>query len=173
MAVVKKDDRDSRFAWLAEGNAKQARKRLAAKVIIRDQTDRILLVNPTYKKYWDLPGGMAEANESPRIAAEREIVEELGFRVNIGHLLEIAWIGPHGPWDDQLVFTFDGGILAPSAIEELRIVDSEISEFRFFSTRGASRLLRRDVAQRLMRAVDSLRTHHVSYTEHQSIDHSE
>ena len=53
---MKKDDRDSRFAWLAEGNAKQARKRLAAKVIIRDQTDRILLVNPTYKKYWDLPG---------------------------------------------------------------------------------------------------------------------
>ncbi|MGH3806638.1 MAG: NUDIX domain-containing protein, partial [Pseudonocardiaceae bacterium] len=60
---MKKDDRDPRFSWLAEGNAKQARKRVAAKAVMRDRVGRILLVNPTYKEYWDLPGGMVEANE--------------------------------------------------------------------------------------------------------------
>jgi ADP-ribose pyrophosphatase YjhB (NUDIX family) len=58
---------------LAEGNARQARKRVAADMLIRDEAGRVLLVNPTYKDFWDLPGGMAEANEPPRAAAEREL----------------------------------------------------------------------------------------------------
>lgn len=168
-----KDDRDPRFSWLAEGNAKQARKRVSAKVVIRDRTNQILLVNPTYKEYWDLPGGMAEANESPRVAAEREIAEELGFQAQIGHLLGIDWIGRHGPWDDQLIFTFDGGVLSDVAIRELRIVDCEISEFGFFLLSDVTRLLRTDVALRLMRAVESSGTHHISYMEHNIVEHSE
>ncbi len=170
---MKRGDRDSRFSWLAEGNAKQARKRVAAKVLVRDRIGRILLVNPTYKDYWDLPGGMVEANEPPRVAAAREILEELGFHAQIDRLLGIDWIGPYGPWDDQLAFTFDGGILADETIKKVRIVDSEISEFGFFLESDAARLLRNDVAQRLMRAVESLESHHVHYLEHQAVENSE
>lgn len=166
-------DRDSRFLWLAEGNAKQARKRVAVKAIIRDRTGKVLLVNPTYKEYWDLPGGMVEANEPPRVGAEREVSEELGLRVRIGALLGIDWIGQHGPWDDQLVFTFDGGTLADAETEGLKVVDREISEFGFFLTSEASRLLRNDVAERLMRAVDSLETRHICYLEYSVVESSE
>lgn len=60
---------------MAEGNARQARKRIAADVLIRDEAGRVLLVDPTYKDGWDLPGGMVEANESPRAAAARELGE--------------------------------------------------------------------------------------------------
>jgi 8-oxo-dGTP pyrophosphatase MutT (NUDIX family) len=116
---------------------------------------------------------MVEVNEPPRLAAAREIVEELGFQAKIGHLLGIDWVGPHGPWDDQLVLTFDGGILADAAIKKLRITDSEISEFGFFLESDTSRLLRNDVAQRLMRAVESLETYHVCYMEHQMVENSE
>ena len=61
-------------AYLAEGNAKQARKRVAADVLVRDTSERILLVDPSYKPDWDLPGGMAEANEPPsrRLSARFE-----------------------------------------------------------------------------------------------------
>ncbi len=52
-------------AYLAEGNAKQPRKRVSADVILRDHAGRILLVDPQYKPDWDTPGGMAEANEPP------------------------------------------------------------------------------------------------------------
>src|SRR4051794_36656315 len=79
-------------AWkasLAEGNARQPRKRVATDVIIRDQDDRLLLVNPTYKPDWDLPGGMAEANEAPIEAAHRELREELGLTVEIASLLSV------------------------------------------------------------------------------------
>ena len=53
-------DDEARFAYLAEGNAKQARKRVAADLLIRDEAGHVLLVNPTYKDNWDLPGGMVE-----------------------------------------------------------------------------------------------------------------
>src|SRR5437016_1408697 len=46
-------------AWqehLAEGNARQARKRVGADAILRDSHGRILLVDPDYKPDWDLPG---------------------------------------------------------------------------------------------------------------------
>src|SRR4051812_24390997 len=120
-------------AYLAEGNARQARKRVSADVILRDDQNRFLLVNPSYKPDWDLPGGMAEANEPPIEAARRELREELGLDVNIGGLLAVEWVPPHGPWDDTLVFIFNGGVLAPAAIEHLTIKDDEISAFEFCS----------------------------------------
>ncbi len=97
-------DPETWYAHLAEGNARQPRKRVAADVIIRNQAGRLLLVNPNYKPDWDLPGGMAEANESPIDAARREIREELGLDLTIRTLLCIDWVPPHGPWDDTLVF---------------------------------------------------------------------
>ena len=75
---MSESDDPARLAYLAEGNARQARKRVAADVLIRDRAGRVLLVDPTYKPDWDLPGGMAEANEAPGAAAARELREELG-----------------------------------------------------------------------------------------------
>ena len=86
-------------AYLAEGNAKQARKRVSADAIVRDSSGRILLVDPTYKPDWDLPGGMAEANEPPADALRRELREELGLGIKAGDLLCVDWISPHDPWD--------------------------------------------------------------------------
>ncbi|WP_238163247.1 NUDIX domain-containing protein [Kribbella capetownensis] len=68
-------------AWLkhlAEGNAKQARKRVGADAILYDSEGRILVVDPDYKPDWDLPGGMIEANEPPIDGLIREPSEELG-----------------------------------------------------------------------------------------------
>jgi len=81
-------------AYLAEGNAKQARKRVSADALIRDPRGRILLVDPGYKPGWDLPGGMAEANESPAAALRRELNEELGIDLNTGPLLCVDWVPP-------------------------------------------------------------------------------
>lgn len=158
-------DDDARFAYLAEGNAKQARKRVAADVLIRDESDRILLVNPTYKDYWDIPGGMAESNEPPRKAAERELVEELGISITVGRVLVLDWIGPHGPWDDQLVFIFDGGTLTGEQLNNVRAIDPEITEFAMLDPEEAVRRLRPDMAQRLSRAQQALSSGHVDYLE--------
>jgi 8-oxo-dGTP pyrophosphatase MutT (NUDIX family) len=116
-------------AYLAEANARQARKRVSAAALIRDDQGRILLVDPGNKPGWDLPGGMAEANESPTAALRRELNEELGIDLHTAPLLCMDWVPPHGPWDDLLAFVFDGGIFAPDV--QLRLTDGELNGYEF------------------------------------------
>jgi 8-oxo-dGTP pyrophosphatase MutT (NUDIX family) len=64
----------------------------AAGVLFIDALSRVLLVEPNYKPYWDLPGGKAEPGESPRDAAAREVKEELGLLLHIGRLLVVDFL---------------------------------------------------------------------------------
>ncbi|MER7688146.1 NUDIX hydrolase [Streptomyces sp. NPDC097610] len=130
-----------RDAYLAEGNAKQARKRAASDALIRDEDGRLLLVNPTYKSGWDLPGGMAEDNEPPEDAVRRELREELGLTIVSLRFLCVDWVEPHGPWDDLLGFVFDAGVLSPEQAAQLEPGDGEISEYHFFEVSEALPLL--------------------------------
>lgn len=156
---------DPHFAHLAEGNARQARKRVAADVLIRDEGGRVLLVDPTYKEGWDLPGGMVEANESPQAGALRELDEELGLVLSLGRPLVIEWVGAHGPWDDQMVFVFDGGTLTSADSVAVRVRDREISAWRFFEVEDARTEMREDIWRRLRAALDSLERGTTSYLE--------
>jgi 8-oxo-dGTP diphosphatase len=135
-------------AHLAEGNRTQPRKRVAANVLFRDPSGRILLVDPTYKPHWDLPGGMAEANEPPREAARREIREELGFEPDLGVLLVVDWVPPHGPWDDLLVFIFDGGVLDRHGQAAITLDPAELRALRICDPNEAAELLRPHVWRR-------------------------
>jgi ADP-ribose pyrophosphatase YjhB (NUDIX family) len=165
MAELGDPDDPERRAYLAEGNARQARKRVATKVLIRDEGGHVLLVDPTYKAHWDLPGGMAEANEPPRSAAAREVHEEVDLMVPIGRLLHVEWVGPNGPWDDQFVFVFDGGVLDPDQISQIELKDPELSAYRFVTVDDAARLLRPDVHRRLDQAHTALTTDAIRYDE--------
>lgn len=163
------DDSDpERFRWLAEGNARQARKRVSAKALVCDANGRVLLVNPVYKEYWDLPGGMAEVNESPLSAVRREVEEELGFTARVGQLLVVDWVDAHGPWDDLLVFVFDGGTVGEEDVRRMAVADGELSEFGFFPLDAAHTRLRPDMARRLLRAVEARRRGGADYLEHPS-----
>ena len=71
--------------------ASLARKRMAAGVLFRDEDGRVLLVDPTYKPTWDLPGGAVEKEESPHAACRREVTEELGLDRPPGRVLVRKW----------------------------------------------------------------------------------
>jgi 8-oxo-dGTP pyrophosphatase MutT (NUDIX family) len=124
-------DPDAWQAYLAEGNRTQPRKRVGADVLFRDEAGRILLVDPRYKPDWDLPGGIAEANEPPLDAARREVREELGIDYPGGRLLVVDRVSPHGPWDDSLMFVFDGGVMDAAEQAAITLPDGELSEWRF------------------------------------------
>lgn len=143
-------------AHLAEGNRTQPRKRVSADVFFRDETGRILLVDPRYKPDWDLPGGMAEANEPPLDAAKREVAEELGIEYHGGRLLVVDWIAPHGPWDDSLVFIFDGGVLTTDQQAAIRLSDDELDTYRFYEPAEVSSLLRPYAWHRIRIALDAI-----------------
>lgn len=151
-------DPDAWRAHLAEGNVKQARKRVSADAIIRDPHGRLLLVDPTYKPEWDTPGGMAEANEPPHLAVQRELKEELNLDLRVGRLLCIDWVAPQEPWDDLIVFIFDAGVLTEQEISTLRPVDNELTAFEFCNEEQAAQRLRPYVWQRTQAALDALAT---------------
>lgn len=133
MAGVNPED-DARFAHLAEGNAKQARKRVAADVLIRDGAGRVLR-------------------------------EELGLVARVGRLLVLEWQAAHGPWDDQLVFVFDGGALDEGRVAALTIRDTELAAFEFVALEDAARRLRPHPAGRLRRAARVARGGGFEYVE--------
>ncbi|WSZ94010.1 NUDIX hydrolase [Micromonospora sp. NBC_00858] len=47
--------------------------RIAAGALFLDEEGRVLLVRPSYKKHWEIPGGFVEPGESPPAASKREI----------------------------------------------------------------------------------------------------
>ncbi|GGN62935.1 NUDIX hydrolase [Actinoplanes lobatus] len=140
--------------YLAEGNRTQPRKRVSADVLFRDEAGRILLVDPVYKPDWDLPGGMAEANEAPADTARREVAEELGIEFVGGRLLVVDWVSPHGPWDDLVAFVFDGGVLPEEARARIRLGDGELRGYAFAAPREAAGMLRNYVWRRLSAALE-------------------
>jgi 8-oxo-dGTP diphosphatase len=152
-------------AYLAEGNANQPRKRVSADVVVRDHAGRMLLVDPRYKPDWDIPGGMAEANEPPHEAVRRELKEELGLDIRIGPMLVVDWVSPHGPWDDLLAFIFDGGELRDEQIAEIKLADHELAAFEFCTEEQARDRLRPYVWRRIAVATKALYEGRVQYLQ--------
>lgn len=138
-----------------------SRPRVAAGVLFFDEQDRILLVKPTYKDGWDIPGGYVNYGETPCAGAVREVKEELGIEVDVGDPLVIDW-APHPAEGDKILFVFDGGILAADMQAHIRL-DEELSEYRFLDTEAALDAL----IPRLARRVDwSIRARIASTTQY-------
>jgi len=121
--------------------AKFPTKRMAADCLFTDQIGRLLVLEPPYKPTWDLPGGMVERDESPRLAAQREVREEIGLAVEPGDLLAVDWIARSGDFTEIVAFLFDGGVLAPADIDRIVTDPAEVKSFRFAALDEAEQLL--------------------------------
>jgi ADP-ribose pyrophosphatase YjhB (NUDIX family) len=96
-----------------------AHARAAAGVLFFDEDGRVLLVRPSYKSGWDIPGGYLRPGETPSEAAAREVSEKLGIKPPIGRLLAADW-APHPDEGDKILFVFDGGQLSPECVAQLK-----------------------------------------------------
>jgi ADP-ribose pyrophosphatase YjhB (NUDIX family) len=132
-----------------------ASKRIAAAALFRDDQGRILLLEPTYKSSWVLPGGVVEAEEDPLAACVREVHEELGLDVTPGPLLIVDWVPRHGVWGDSLQFIFDGGRMTAQQAGSLRLQESEIRSAEFVTLDRAAALTLPSVGRRLRAAAEA------------------
>ncbi|WP_328472289.1 NUDIX hydrolase [Streptomyces sp. NBC_00448] len=115
---------------------------VAAGVLLFDDADRVLLVDPTYKPGWEFPGGIVERGESPARAGYREVAEELGIELTGGlELLVVDWEPPHPPGHGGLRLLFDGGRMPSADIGRLLLPDAELRGWRFVTEDEAAGLL--------------------------------
>jgi RimJ/RimL family protein N-acetyltransferase/8-oxo-dGTP pyrophosphatase MutT (NUDIX family) len=107
------------------------RKRAISQLLVRDRDDRVLICQLTYKRDWDLPGGVVEVGESPQLAAGREVQEELALDLPAGPLLLTDWLPPWGGWDDAVCLVFDGGAHDASILDAVEKEPREIRAAEF------------------------------------------
>jgi len=117
-------------------------KRMGSGVLFFNSQSEILLVQPTYKETWEIPGGVVETNESPRNAAIREVREELGIDLSSTlKLLCVEYMAGNAEISEALMFIFTGDPLTEKQISNIRPKSDEIRSFHFFTIEEAVPLL--------------------------------
>lgn len=142
-----------------------AQPRVAAGALFHDTAGRILLLRPTYKDFWDIPGGYVEPGESPHAACIREIREELGITPPLGRMLVTDW-APADNEGDKILYIFDGGTLDEDDLTRIAFEDGEIAEFRYVALTDLGDLVPARLARRLHTAVAALHAGRTTYAEH-------
>ena len=115
----------------ADFYASLPKKRMGAGALFLDQEDRLLLVKPTYREYWLLPGGSIEEDESPLQGCIREVREELGLSLVLSRLLCLDYVSRRGNLSEGLQFVFAGGRLMQEQIAAITLPLEELSTFHF------------------------------------------
>lgn len=142
-------------------NAGLNRTRVIAQALITDPHDRVLLCELTYKKYWDLPGGVVDPAESPAAGLAREVREELGTELPIGDLAVVSWLPPWQGWDDAVLFLFRAAA-DPNLLEAVHLEPREIAGLHWVEVDDLNDHVA-DYTARLIRA--GLRAAHTLYLE--------
>jgi 8-oxo-dGTP pyrophosphatase MutT (NUDIX family) len=124
----------------------------------------VLVVEPTYKATWEIPGGVVEDGETPREACAREVLEELGLVVTPGPLLVVDWAPADGQ-GDRVLFVFDGGTLSAVQIGRMVLQESELASAEFIDPDAVPDRLIPRLARRVTAALDARRSGVTRYLE--------
>ena len=146
--------------------------RVAAAVLLRPDGQVLLAQRPPgkpYEGYWEFPGGKLEPGETPRVALDRELREELGIEVRraapwfvqefvyphahveLNFFRVYEWTGELAGHDGQAFAWqgpghYDGGPLLPANTRILAALDALQAAYGDDRYRGSQHLRRRVAA---------------------------
>src|SRR5262245_11201908 len=130
---------------------------VSAGALIFDQKARLLILRPTYKTGWTIPGGVMEADgESPWEACVREVREECGLTVRAGRLACVDFRRPRPGRPGGIRFLFDCGRTDDAALAAVVLQPAEISEYRMVSLDKALTMLRGPIRRRVRAAAPGM-----------------
>jgi 8-oxo-dGTP diphosphatase len=125
----------------------------SAGALIFDRAGRLLILKPTYKSGWTIPGGVMEADgETPWEACRREVREECGLEVHTGRLACVDFRRPRPARPGGMRFLFDCGALGDASLSAVVLQPEEISEHRLVPLPEALTMLRGPVRRRVKAA---------------------
>jgi 8-oxo-dGTP diphosphatase len=130
-------------------------KRMGAGLLLQDEAGRPLLVEPTYKPDWEIPGGIVELDESPRECVVREVHEELGIELAPGRLLVVDYQHARTDRTESLMFVFDGGVLDERSRAAVTLPADELASYAFVEPERLETLTSDRLARRLLRALEA------------------
>jgi len=148
---------------------KLPKKKMATGVIFLNNKNQILVIKPTYKNWWSIPGGVINRNESPLAAGLREVKEEIGLKINSLQFLSLDYMSPkvsgYLTKDENIQFIFYGGKLSSQKIKLIKLDKNEISEYKFVEELKAVKILSDRLAKRLPSSLKALRKNCPIYLE--------
>ena len=131
---------------------------VSAGAMIFDHAGRLLILKPTYKSGWTLPGGVMEADgETPWDACRREVREECGVEVEGGRLAAMDFRPARPGRAGGIRFLFDCGQMSDKVLAGIELQAEEISEARLVSLTEALAMLRGPISRRVQEATRSKR----------------
>jgi 8-oxo-dGTP diphosphatase len=129
----------------------------SAGALIFDRSGRLLILKPTYKSGWTIPGGVMEADgETPWQACRREVREECGIKLRRGRLACVDFRRPRPGSPGGIRFLFDCGSFGDSCLAAITMQAEEICEHRLAVLPDALPLLRGPIRRRVRAATSGL-----------------
>lgn len=142
----------------------------SAGVLFHDDQHRVMLVKPTGRAEWEIPGGVVEvrAGEVPITTGRREVSEELGLDLLLGRLLAVDTVPQGQDHAPMMAFVFDGGVLSAEQHAAIRFVDGEIERYDYVDPEHLDGLVVPRLARRITASARHARTGELTpvYLEH-------
>ncbi len=127
----------------------------SAGALIFDRHGRLLVLKPTYKRGWTVPGGQMEADgETPWEACRREVLEESGLVVVAGRLVCVDFLRPRPGRPGGIRFLFDCAAFDDETLAGIVVQEGEISEYRLAELPDALELLSGPLRRRVKASVE-------------------
>ena len=139
-----------------------SKKRMGAGCLFFDEQEKMLILKPTYKNHWLLPGSVIENNESPRQACIREVKEEIGLDCQPIKLLCVDYVSDR-IHQMESVFVFLGQIISHET--QIYLSEAEISTYQFLEPSIALSMLGIPSQKRLEQCLAHLDDRIVIYLE--------
>src|SRR5690242_19586013 len=129
---------------------------VSAGALIFDPAGRLLILKPTYKSGWTIPGGVMEADgETPWDACRREVAEECGLDIGAAHAARLACMDFRRPRPSKpggIRYLFDCGTFSDATLAGIVVQPEEIAEHRVADLRTALTMLRKPIRLRVRAA---------------------
>ena len=141
-------------------------KRMASAILLVTDQNQVVVVKPTYKSQWEVPGGIVEKEESPLRGALREVKEELNITLSADDIVlaSLDYMAAGKVKSEALMFLFATRI-PQDRLLDIRTDNQEISEYRIIAPTEATTYLGDMLGARVQRGVHAFLHGTVAYFE--------